>query len=64
MLVLGQDGCIWAYAVVFGQQWLYSGKSGNIRARWLISGKLVVFGKKWLYSGIVAFFGQKWLFFC
>ena len=30
--------------VVFGQKWLYSGKSGCIQARWLYSGKMVVFG--------------------
>ena len=43
--------------VVFGQQWLYSGKSCFILAMWLFSGKVVVFGEsgciraKWLYSG-------------
>ena len=31
--------------VVFGQKWLYWGKSGCIRA------KVVVLGQKWLYSG-------------
>ena len=36
--------------VVFGQKWLYSGKSSSIKA------KVVVFGKKWLYSGKVVVF--------
>ena len=29
-----------------GQEWLYSGKSGCIRARWLNSNKMVVFAQK------------------
>ena len=50
--------------VVYGQKWLYSGKSGCIRVNllymdkfgchaqnWLFSCKVVVFWKKWLYSG-------------
>ena len=47
--------------VVFGQKWLYSGKSGCIPA------KVVVIGQKWLYSGKEVVFGQsgcsqeKWL---
>ena len=45
-----QTGCTWAQVVVFGQKWLYSCKSGFIRA------KTVVFGQKVLYSG-------KWLYF-
>ena len=57
---------------VFGQKWLYSGKSGCNRAKvvvigqkLLLSGWVVVFVKvvgfeqKWLYSGKVVVFGQK-----
>ena len=36
----------WLYSckvVVFGQKWLYSGKSGSNRA------KMDLFGQKWLY---------------
>ena len=40
--------------VVFGKQWLYSGKNGLIRE------KVVVFGQKWLYLGKVVVNGQKW----
>ena len=42
--------------VVFGQKWLYSGKSCCILAKWLYLGKVVVFEQKWLYSG------KKWLY--
>ena len=55
--------------VVFGQNWLYSCKSGSIEA------KAVVFGQKWLYSSKVVVFeqsrcicakvvlyGQKWFY--
>ena len=48
--------------------WLYSCKSGSIRAKvvvlgrkWLYSGKVVVFGQKWLYSGKVVVFRIEWL---
>ena len=34
---------------VFGQKWLYSDKSGCIRAIWLHSGKVVVYRERWLY---------------
>ena len=44
------SGFIRAKVVVFGPKWLYSGKSGCIRANWLYSGKVVVFRQKWLYS--------------
>ena len=71
MVVFGQGGrnwakvaCIWEIAVVFGQMWLYSGKSGCIRAKWLYLGKsrgiganVVVLGQKMLYSGEVVVFG-------
>ena len=56
-------------AVVFRKQWLYSGKSGCIRA------KVVILGVKWfyldkngsirpklLYSGKVVVFRQNWLY--
>ena len=48
--------------VVFGQNWLYSGRNGCIRE------KMVVFEQKLLCSGKVAVFGQsgcnwvKWLY--
>ena len=37
--------------VVFGQKWLYSGKTGSIRAKVVVLGKMVVFVQKWLISG-------------
>ena len=44
--------------VVFGQKWLYSGKSGCIRVKVVVFGqrpciraKVVVVEQKWLYSG-------------
>ena len=49
---------------VFGRKWLYSGKSGCIRAKvdvfvksGCIRAKVVVFGQKWLYSGKEVVFG-------
>ena len=42
--------------VVFGQKWLYLGKSVCIRA------KLVVFGQKWLQSGKNGCNRVKWLY--
>ena len=42
--------------VVFGQKWLYSGKSGCIR------GKVEVFGKSGCNGAKVVVFGQKWFF--
>ena len=61
--------------VVFGQKWLYSGKTvvfgqnGCIRQKWLYSGSVVVFGQKWLKSGKSGYFRakvivlvQKWLY--
>ena len=33
VVVSGQSGCIGAKVVLFGQQWLYSGKSGYNRAK-------------------------------
>ena len=51
MAVFGQSGDIWT-------KWLYSDKSGCIRAKevvlvqkWFNSGKVVVFGQKLLYLG-------------
>ena len=38
---------------LFGQKWLYSGKSGSIRA------EVVIFGQKSLYLGKVVVFEQK-----
>ena len=69
MVVFGQSGCILTKElcsgklVLFGQKWLYSGKSASFRA------KNVVFGQKWLLSGKsgcirarIAVFGQKWFY--
>ena len=39
MVEFGQSGCIQAKVVVNGKKWLYSGRSGYIRA------EMVVFGK-------------------
>ena len=41
--------------IIFGQKWLYLGKSDCIRA------KVVVFGQKWLYSGKDSCIRAKWL---
>ena len=43
MVAFEQSCYIRAKEVVFGQKWLYSGKSGSVQA------KVVIFGKKWLY---------------
>ena len=64
MVIFGQSRCVRA-------KWLYSAKSGYIRAKvvvflrvgciranWLYSGKIVVFGQKWLYSGKVVNSGK------
>ena len=61
--------------VVFGQKWLYSGKSGCIRAKvvvlkqsgsnqakMLYSSRVVVFGQKKLYSGKSVCIWAKWLY--
>ena len=45
MVVFGQSCCIRSKVVVFGQNWVYSCKSGSIKA------KVVVFGQKLFYSG-------------
>ena len=57
--------------VVFGQKWLYSSKSGCIRAKVVVLGqssnlaivvvfgKVVLFGQKWLYSGKSGCIGAK-----
>ena len=42
VVVFVQSGCIRVKMVVFGQKWLYSGKSGFIGA------KVFKFGQKWL----------------
>ena len=54
MAVIGQSGGIRANVAVVAQWWLYSGKSGCIRAKWLYSDKVVVFGQ----SGCIR---TKWL---
>ena len=45
-------GCIREKVIVFGQKWLYSGKSCCIRENWLDWGQVSVYGQNWLYSGI------------
>ena len=47
--------------VVFGQKWLYSGKSGFIRAKRSFLGKIGCIFEKSLSSGKVDEFGQKCL---
>ena len=41
MDLIGKSGCNRVKVLVFGQKWLYSGKSYCIRAKWLFSGKVV-----------------------
>ena len=48
--------------VLFGKKWLYSGKSGCIRAKLLYSDNKVSFGQKWCYSGNMVVFGSNWLY--
>ena len=43
--MFGQKWLNLSEVVVFGQNWLYSCKSGCIRAKWLSLGKMVVFGQ-------------------
>ena len=52
MFVFGKKLFCFFKVVVFGQKWLYCGKSGCIRT------KAVVFEQKWLYSGNVIVFGK------
>ena len=52
MVVFGQSGCIRAKEVVFGQKWLYSGKSGCIPV------KVVVFGINGSFRAKVVVFVQ------
>ena len=47
--------------VVFGQNWLYSGKSGCFRETWLYSVKSACIRAKLLYLGEMVVLGQKWL---
>ena len=65
MVLFGQNGCIWAKVVLFGQKllfgkkWLHLGKSGSIYICILVAlgqnscnwAKVVVFGQKWFYFG-------------
>ena len=55
MVVFGISGFIRAKLVVFGQKWLYSAKSGCVRAKEVVFGesgsirpKVIVFEPKWL----------------
>ena len=47
----GAKSFILAKVVVFGQKWLYSGKSGSIRANLLYSDKVIVFLAKSIAFG-------------
>ena len=66
---MGKSGCIRTKVVVFGQKWLYSGKSGCIRSNWLYSDKVVAFGQGGCIWAKVVVFGKngciraKWLYF-
>ena len=52
----GKEVVIRAKYVVFGQKWLYSGKSGCILARVVVfRAKVVLFGQKWLYFGQIEY---------
>ena len=88
MVVFGQKGflfrqsglfakrcCIRAKVVIFGQNWLCSGKlvvfgqNGCNPVKWLFWGKrgclrakVAVFGQRWLYSGKLVVFGETWLY--
>ena len=45
--------------VLFGQKWLYSGKSGGYRAKVVVFGQSGCIRIKWSYSGKVVVFGQR-----
>ena len=68
MVVFCLNGCIWAkwlysgIVVVFGQKWLYSGKSCSILAKEVVFGQSDCIRVRWLYSGKVAVIGQKCLY--
>ena len=75
MVVLGQGGFYLGNLVVFWQKWVYSAKSGFIRAKVVAWGKVVKFGQNLLYSdkngciwvrrmylGQYVVFGQQWLY--
>ena len=61
VVVFGQSGCVLEKAAVFEKKWLYSGKSGCIRAvirqNGCIRAVVVVFGQKCVFSGKVVLFG-------
>ena len=48
--------------VVFGQKWLYSNKSGCIRAKVVVVVRIGCIRTKWLHSDKVVVFGQKLLY--
>ena len=56
MVLINQKGLFAGSVVIFGQKWLYSGKSGCNMA------KVVVFGQKWLYSGKIGVIRVGWLY--
>ena len=58
MVDFGKSDCIPAEVVVLGQKWLYSDKSGCIRAKWLNSGKSRCIGAKVVVFGKVTVNGQ------
>ena len=57
MGVFEQSGCIRAKVVVFGQKWLYTGKSGFIWAKCLNLGKYGCVRERSLHSGNDVVFG-------
>ena len=68
MVVFRPIGCIRAKVVVFGQKWLYSGKSDCVRAKVVVSGKsgvilpkVVVFGESGSIRAKVVVLEPKWL---
>ena len=50
--------------VVFGQIWLYSGKSGCIREKVVVFRQHACIRRKWLYSGkVVVYLGKNWFLY-
>ena len=58
MVVFEQSGCISAKVVLLGQKWLYSGKSGGIRAKVVVVLQSGCILEKLLYSGKSSFIWQ------
>ena len=58
-LLSGKTGCIRDKSGCIRANWLYSVKSGFIRAKMVVSGEGGCIRAKWLYSRKVVVFGQK-----